>query len=79
MNMRLISALACGMTALSGCVNSTTPGGAIETELCVSWGESLPTRSRQDTPQTTAEIQTGYADFANACPALAYLIPTSKE
>ena len=75
MNMRLIFVSVCGMTVLSACDPWTTRGSATEAELCLSWGESLPTRSRQDTPQTAAEIQTGYADFANACPAFAHLIP----
>lgn len=48
---------------------------ATEAELCRSWGESLPTRSRSDTVQTRAEIQVGYADFLNACPGLEHLVP----
>jgi len=63
------------MIVLSACAPSTTQATATEAELCRSWGESLPTRSRTDTAQTRAEIQVGYADFANACPAFAHLIP----
>jgi len=70
-----LSVTACAMIALSGCMTSTVPGGATERELCLSWGESLPTRSRQDTAQTVEEIQIAYADFANACPAFKHLIP----
>lgn len=73
--MRTLFALACATTALTACVNTTTPDGATERALCVAWGESLPTRSRQDTPQTAQEIQAAYTDFGNACPAFAHLIP----
>jgi hypothetical protein len=52
-----------------------TQAGATEGALCETWGESLPTRSRSDTEQTASEIQTAYADFLNACPAWAHLIP----
>lgn len=61
--------------ALTGCADLTTPGGATEEALCRAWGESLPTRSKSDTDQTAREIQTAYADFANACPTLTHLIP----
>lgn len=63
------------MIALIGCVPSMTQVTATEAELCRSWGESLPTRSRADSAQTRAEIQVGYADFLNACPAFSKLVP----
>ena len=63
------------LTVPSGCVNWMTQAGATEGALCETWGESLPTRSRRDTEQTASEIQTAYADFLNACPAWAHLIP----
>lgn len=53
---------------------STIPGGAIERELCIAWGESLPTRSHSDTEQTLLEIQDSYDDFRVACPAFVYLL-----
>ena len=63
------------MTALSGCVNWKAEATATEKELCRTWGESLPTRSKQDTDQTKEEITVAYADFANACPSYASMIP----
>ena len=48
---------------------------ATEAALCQAWGASLPSRSRQDTPQTQAEITQAYADFAAACPGYGVLIP----
>ncbi|MCW9041726.1 MAG: hypothetical protein OQK05_00160 [Pseudopelagicola sp.] len=50
-------------------------GGATENEICRIWAESLPTRSRQDTPQTTNEIELAYAVFAATCPDFIHLIP----
>lgn len=63
------------IVATSACAPSMTQVSATEAELCRSWGESLPTRSRMDTAQTSAEIQVGYADFMNACPAFEHLVP----
>lgn len=65
-------------TALTGChvlTPQTNAAGATDATLCRVWGESLPTRSRSDTPQTAAEIGDAYADFAAACPAFKTLIP----
>lgn len=60
---------------LTGCVSTTTQGGATEDALCTVWGESLPTRSQSDTAQTQEEIQNGYAVFSLACPQHLELIP----
>lgn len=60
---------------MTGCATSTMPATETEREVCIAWGESLPTRSRTDTDQTRAEIQRGYATFAAACPAFTDLIP----
>lgn len=75
--MRMPKIFAAGflLIALSGCDNLTMPGGATESALCQTWGESMPTRSRSDTAQTQAEIQQAYADFLNACPNWAHLVP----
>lgn len=59
---------------LTGCVSLTDQAGAIDA-LCRTWGESLPTRSRQDTEQTVTEIAEGYADFLAACPGWERLVP----
>jgi hypothetical protein len=72
--MQRISVIA-SLVLMTGCVSTTMPGGATEREVCIAWGESLPTRSRSDTDQTKAEIQRAYATFAAACPAFADLIP----
>jgi hypothetical protein len=53
----------------------TNAAGATEATLCRIWGESLPTRSRADTAQTSAEIGDAYSDFAAACPEFHDLIP----
>lgn len=63
------------VTATSGCVTLTGAVTATEKELCQTWGESLPTRSRSDTEQTQKEITRAYADFANACPGRVDLLP----
>jgi len=65
---------------LTGCAPSRIWDGAIdhgatEAELCRTWGESLPTRSRSDTARTADEIELGYTKFAAACPDFAHLIP----
>lgn len=65
----------CLTFALAACAPSVMQATATEGELCRSWGESLPTRSRMDTAQTRMEIQIGYADFLNACPGLEHLVP----
>ncbi len=60
---------------LTACAPMKAPGGATEDALCRAWGESLPTRSHADTPETIAEIGAAIADFAAACPAHTDLIP----
>ena len=55
----------------AGC-SQTTPeivaATAIEKELCIQWRDSLPTRSRQDTPRTQQEIGYAYDVQGMACP-----------
>lgn len=75
MKTPMIFAAVLALTAQSGCVNWMTQAGATERALCQVWGESLPTRSRSDTEQTASEIQAAYADFLNACPGWAHLVP----
>ena len=60
---------------LSGCASTLSEATATEAALCEAWGESLPTRSRQDTAQTRAEITQAYTAFAAACPAFVDLLP----
>jgi hypothetical protein len=73
----MLKTFAIGLLAIgiSGCVSSTGGVTATEGELCQTWGESLPTRSRSDTEQTQQEITRAYADFANACPTRLDLLP----
>ena len=60
---------------LTACESTRTQATATEQELCIAWGESLPTRSRADTQQTRDEITAGYAAFGAACPDYEHLIP----
>jgi uncharacterized protein YceK len=75
MNMRMIFVMLLLGIGTSGCISSRTEATATEKALCESWGESLPTRSVDDTRQTRDEITVAYADFAAACPAWVHLIP----
>ncbi|UOA25917.1 hypothetical protein DSM107133_00606 [Pseudosulfitobacter sp. DSM 107133] len=76
--------------ALAGCESSSWRGGEttipapretrakagpVVDALCQSWGESLPTRSHQDTAQTTDEIEISYTAFGAACPEHTDLVP----
>jgi hypothetical protein len=60
---------------LSACQTTQIVATETEVAICESLGETLPTRSRQDTAQTRDEITYLYATFAAVCPAQAYLIP----
>ena len=73
-NASLIACLAAAMLT-SGCASWTMPAGATDAAYCRAWGESLPSRSRADTPATQAGIQAAYRDFLSACPEHGYLIP----
>lgn len=75
--MRLQKLFAIGLSAicLSACGNSMTVDTATTDELCRQWGQSLPARSRSDTPTTQGEIQTAYARFGLSCPDHTHLIP----
>lgn len=60
------------LLAVPGCTwTRTSEATATEQELCLAWRDSLPTRSRQDTEQTKAEIGRAYDVHAAACPAWA--------
>lgn len=65
----------CATLVLAGCMPTPspqpppTPGAtATEAALCRAWRDSLPGRSRQDTPQTQGEIGHAYDVQAAACP-----------
>lgn len=64
----------CAAMGLAGCdtpapVENRTPEvTATEAALCRAWGQSLPTRSSRDTPETQAEIGQAYDVQAAACP-----------
>lgn len=56
--------------AAAGC--TTTPvATATEREICIAWRDSLPSRSKQDTPETQAQIGVSYDVQAAACPGWA--------
>lgn len=66
------------MLTLTACASTTMRGGetsATAQTICQRIGESLPTRSRSDTPQTAEEIQALYLTFSAACPEFKHLIP----
>ena len=75
MKMLQIFVIGLSATLATGCATTMPQAGATEAELCRQWGGSLPTRSRQDTAQTAAEIQQGYAVFSLACPDFGHLVP----
>ena len=64
----------CATMALAGCEapppveNRTPEATATEAALCRAWGQSLPTRSSRDTPETQDEIGQAYDVQAAACP-----------
>lgn len=62
-------------TSISGCERWTGAATATEAARCDVWGKSLPTRSRDDTQQTQAEISGAYAAFSLACPDHGHLLP----
>jgi len=77
MQTKFASVLLTGIViVLTGCGNTPTEVSATENELCLAWGDSLPTKSRSDTGQTVDEINIAYGVFADACPAYDYLIPS---
>ena len=55
--------------------DTATDSTATVDAMCLAWGESLPTRSRRDTPQTQREIEAGYDVFGAVCPEHEGLIP----
>lgn len=66
--MRSVTGLTLCAAILSACAPTMPEATAIEAELCRQWRDSLPTRSRQDTEQTRAEIGRAYDVQATACP-----------
>lgn len=53
-----------------GCSQTTAIGTKSEAEICLAWGDTLPTRSRSDTLQTQAEVGDNRAAFRAACPSV---------
>lgn len=80
--MRTRNALATSATlllllgAVAACSPTTIPE-ATETERaqCEAWRDSLPSRSRSDSPQTQAEIGAAYDAFLAACGPRGYQLP----
>lgn len=65
---RTLSGIALAMLA-TGCATKPPTGAATATEaaICDAWRDSLPTRSRDDTARTRAEIGRAYDVFLAAC------------
>lgn len=61
-----LAGLAAGCTPTSQTIAATAT--EVERELCIQWRDSMPGRSRQDTPRTQQEIGYGYDVQAMACP-----------
>ena len=75
-----IALTACDLTrgmagATDAPLRSQSEAAPVDTAFCETWGRSLPTRSRQDTEQTSDEIEAAYDAFAAACPGFTALIP----
>ena len=56
------------LAAVAGCTKTTPAATETEAARCTAWRDSLPSRSKSDTPQTQAEIGTSYDVFLAACP-----------
>lgn len=73
MNVPMRFAAAAMLLVLLGagsCAPTTIEATATEAELCRQWRDSLPTRSRQDTEGTKADIGTAYDVQAALCAPL---------
>ncbi len=55
---------------LAGCSEMTRGATETEKEICRQWAESLPSRSRQDTPKTQSDIGKSYDAQAAVCASL---------
>lgn len=62
------------LIVLTGCAQTTPITTETSQELCRSWGNSLPTRSRSDTQQTQDEIGKAIDVFLAACPEYEHLL-----
>ena len=63
-----LTIFAAALVMLTGCTPmKITEAGATETALCDVWQDSLPSRSRSDTPETQAAIGRAYDKFEAAC------------
>lgn len=59
---------AAALVTLTGCQMQTTQEvSATEAAMCDAWQDSLPTRSRSDTPETIAQIGRAYDVFEAVC------------
>ncbi len=66
--LRKFVALPTLCASLMACTPATTlVATATEREICIAWGESLPSRSREDTQQTREEIGEAYDTQAAVC------------
>jgi len=56
-------AAALAMLTATACSTTMTAGTATETAIFDAWESSLPTRSRQDTPETQRSVGRAYDIF----------------
>jgi hypothetical protein len=66
-NALMKSAAALAMLTATGCTTMTAGATATEAAMCDVWQDSLPTRSRSDTPETQEEIGRAYDVFEAVC------------
>ncbi|MAN98198.1 hypothetical protein [uncultured Roseovarius sp.] len=63
-----LTIFAAALVMLTGCqMQTTVAGGETEAAMCDAWQDSLPTRSRADTPETIAQIGRAYDVFEAVC------------
>jgi predicted outer membrane protein len=65
-NALMKSAAALAMLTATGCT-MTAGATATEAAMCDVWQDSLPTRSRSDTPETQEQIGRAYDVFEAVC------------
>ena len=66
--MKKLMISAAALVMLTACNMTTTgAGSATEAAMCDAWQDSLPTRSRSDTPETIAQIGRAYDVFEAVC------------
>lgn len=60
-------AAALAMLTATACSQTIPVGSATDEAYCDAWQDSLPSRSRADTPETIAQIGRAYDVFEAVC------------